>query len=98
MMRVLCQGGNHFNLKWMLSKKLQFLFSSVYLQLSVLALSQLLLLSKLVYNLVLGRVIDSSSHDSILFAFFAGEREDSSLCQGLASRSLPQVISEKDKM
>jgi hypothetical protein len=26
---------------------------------------------------VLGRVKDSSSHDSILFAFFAGEREDS---------------------
>jgi hypothetical protein len=26
--------------------------------------------------LVLGRVKDSSSHDSILFAFFAGERED----------------------
>jgi hypothetical protein len=30
-------------------------------------------------QLVLGRVKDSSSHDSILFTFFAGEREDSSL-------------------
>jgi hypothetical protein len=47
---------------------------------------------------VLGQVKDSTSHDLILFAFFAGEREDSSLCQGIASRSLPQVISEKDKM
>jgi hypothetical protein len=49
-------------------------------------------------TLVLGRVKDSSSHDSILFSFFAGEREDSSLCQGVASRSLARVISEKDKM
>jgi hypothetical protein len=48
-------------------------------------------------GLVLGRVKDSSSHDSILFAFFAVEREDSSLYQGLASRSLPQVISKKEK-
>jgi hypothetical protein len=38
------------------------------------------------------RVNDSSSHDSILFAFFAGEREDSSLRQRLASRSLVRVI------
>jgi hypothetical protein len=37
-------------------------------------------------QLVLGRVNDSSSDDSILLAFFAGEREDSSLCQRLASR------------
>jgi hypothetical protein len=34
---------------------------------------------------VLGRVKDSSSHDSILFAFFAGEREDSSLLQRLGA-------------
>jgi hypothetical protein len=32
-------------------------------------------------QVVLGRVKDSSSHDSILFAFFAGKREDSSLWQ-----------------
>jgi hypothetical protein len=42
--------------------------------------------------IVLGRVKDSSSHDSILFRFFAGEREDSSLCRGLASRGSARVI------
>jgi hypothetical protein len=35
---------------------------------------------------VLGRVKDSSSHDSILFAFFAGEREDSKDSRAKARR------------
>jgi hypothetical protein len=47
---------------------------------------------KIGLRVVLGRVKDSSSHDSILFGFFAGEREDSSLCQGLAGRGPARVI------
>jgi hypothetical protein len=47
------------------------------------------------YILVLGRVNDSSSHDSILLAFFAREREDSSLCQRLASRDSLQIFTRR---
>jgi hypothetical protein len=49
----------------------------------------------LAWWLVLGRVNDSSSHDSILLAFFAGEREDSSLCQRLASRNSLRILTRR---
>jgi hypothetical protein len=45
--------------------------------------------------LVLGRVNDSSSHDSILFVFIAGERVDSSLLHGLASRGSARFLVRK---
>ena len=52
-------------------------------------------MSKLTFLVLLGRVNDKSSHDSIPFAFFVGEREDSSHYKGLASSSSARVISRE---
>jgi hypothetical protein len=59
------------------------------------------------FELVLGRIKDSSSHDSILFAFFAGEREDSARvisgegsnwCKSLNLKQQKKIAKWKEKL